>query len=54
MKKVYADPKLPYSQDTKFEFPDNLDLCSGGYESEYYYEAVEEQPTEEKVEGIFE
>lgn len=27
MKKVYNDPKLPYSQDTKFEFPEHLNLC---------------------------
>lgn len=58
MKKVYADPKLPYSQDAKFEFPDNLDLCNGGYggyfESESYQSQSDDEETEEQVEGVFE
>ena len=29
MKSVYDDPKLPYSQDTKFEFPADFELCEG-------------------------
>ena len=55
MKKVYADPRLPYSQDAKFDFPEGLDLCNSGSES---YSSYEEDagPTEttESVEGIFE
>lgn len=27
MKSVYDDPKLPYSQDTKFYFPPDVDVC---------------------------
>ena len=48
MRKVYSDPKLPYSQDRKFEFPDNIDLCGGEHSSVPVYE----EETEE-VEGIF-
>ncbi len=50
MQKVYADPKLPYSQDAKLEFPDNMQLC--GSEFIDYSEA----PAEEEVvdEGYFE
>lgn len=29
MKKVYSNPKLPYSQDTKFEFPEDFEPCEG-------------------------
>ena len=29
MTKVYADPTLPYSQSTVFEFPAGIDLCEG-------------------------
>lgn len=50
MKKVYNDPKLPYSQDAKFEFPDNLDLC--GSEHQTYVDNEEE--VQEEVQGIFE
>lgn len=50
MKKVYSDPKLPYRQDTRFSFPDNLNLCEGE-EIEYSDTPVSE---EESVEGIFE
>lgn len=50
MKKVYSDPKLKYSQDTKFEFPDDLNLCNDDHSGHIHYEPVE---TEEEVEGIF-
>ena len=30
MKKVYADGKLPYSQSSKFVFPEGIDLCAKG------------------------
>lgn len=49
MKKVYNDPKLPYSQDTKFEFPDNLNLCGAEH---YTVTHVTEEESEE-VQGIF-
>lgn len=33
MKKLYDDPALPYRQDTKFEWPSDIDVCyrEGGY-----------------------
>lgn len=36
MKKVYADPKLPYTQDLKFEFPADFQPCDGGGYSGHY------------------
>ena len=30
LQKVYADDRLPYSQDEKFEFPKGFNICSGG------------------------
>lgn len=50
MKKVYSDPKLPYSQETKFEFPEGMDLC--GSEHNTFSEYVEESAPE-AVEGVF-
>ena len=46
MKKVYADPKLPYKQDAKFDFPETYTYCgesawTGGGEEEVEQEAVE-------------
>lgn len=38
MKKVYADPKLPYSQDTKFDFPENMNLCGSEHFTVPQYE----------------
>jgi len=38
MKKVYGDSRLPYSQDTKFEFPENMDLCGSEHMTYYHYE----------------
>lgn len=38
MKKVYADPKLPYSQDTKFDFPENMNLCGSEHFTAPQYE----------------
>ena len=56
MKKVYADPKLPYSQETKFDIPEDYDFCGGnGFTPEYQHAIEEGTPaTEEEVEGIFE
>ena len=46
--KVYADDTLPYSQDARFEFPANVDLCSGTYSEE-----PEEEVVEETISGAF-
>ncbi len=46
--KVYADKTLPYTQDAKFEFPDDLNLCA----SEVPVEEVEEV-VEEAISGAF-
>ena len=50
MKKVYGDRKLPYSQDTRFEFPAAYSPC--GYEE--YSAPQQSEVVEESVEGIFE
>ena len=49
MQKVYADKKLPYSQDAKFEFPANFEACG----DEVWNDSGEEVQME-TVEGIFE
>lgn len=44
MKKVYADPRLPYSQDAKFDIPEDLKLCGESHSdnsSSYVEEYVE-------------
>ncbi len=43
MKKVYGDSRLPYSQDTKFEFPENMDLCGSEHMTYYHYEEESEE-----------
>ena len=48
MQQVYNDPKLPYSQDTRFEFPSSFDPCSGEI-----FTHAEEEGIEEITEGIF-
>ena len=51
MKKVYGDRRLPYSQDTKFEFPDGFSPCGDG-ESPFVH--VSEDPVpEDTAEGVF-
>lgn len=50
MQKVYADSKLPYSQDAKFQFPQGYNACEGEITTYTAAEPVEE----EAVEGIFE
>ncbi len=50
MQKVYADNKLPYSQDAKFQFPEGYNACEGEITTYTAAEPVEE----EAVEGIFE
>lgn len=56
MRKVYADPKLPYRQDAKFQIPENFRPCGGqawGH-SVAVSEAVETEDVGEVVEGVFE
>ena len=48
MQEVYKDPSLPYSQETRFEFPGNFNPCSGEV-----YETGEVEGIEEFSEGIF-
>ncbi len=50
MQKVYADPKLPYSQSVKFEFPDGFRMCTDSG----YGPKVEQQSAPETIEGLFE
>ncbi|MDE6489634.1 MAG: penicillin-binding protein [Muribaculaceae bacterium] len=47
--KVYADPSLPYSQDTRFTFPAGINLC----ERDSFSPIVEEQPAESAIDGVF-
>ena len=51
MKKVYNDPKLPYRQDARFNFPEGFEVCEGGYNESYSGPTEEETET---VEGVFE
>ena len=48
MQSVYNDTKLPYSQDTRFEFPTDFNPCRGEV-----YENIGEERIEEFTEGIF-
>lgn len=49
MQKVYADKKLPYEQDSRFEFPADFNPCGGEY-----FENSGDTVVEETTEGIFE
>ncbi|MCM1449730.1 MAG: penicillin-binding transpeptidase domain-containing protein, partial [Clostridiales bacterium] len=49
MTRVYADKELPYSQNSKFVFPDNVDLC----EREYYGEYTDDTEATESIQGVF-
>lgn len=49
MAKVYADPNLPYSQSTRFEFPAGISMCGGDED----YSAPEEEVVEESISGAF-
>ncbi|MDE6479561.1 MAG: transglycosylase domain-containing protein [Muribaculaceae bacterium] len=48
MQKVYADKNLPYSQESKFEFPASFDACHGEV-----WSGGEVELQTESVEGIF-
>ena len=50
IKKVYADKSLPYSQNAKFTFPSDINLC----EKEYYGEFEDTSAqADESIEGVF-
>jgi penicillin-binding protein 1A len=51
MKKVYNDRRLPYSQDTKFEFPDAFSPCGDG-ESPFVHVSEDPVPEDTAV-GVF-
>lgn len=40
--KVYADPTLHYSQESRFEFPGNINLCEGELGASDESETIEE------------
>ena len=46
--KVYADPSLPYSQNTRFTIPASADLCGGEVEGDF-----EVEEAEEAIQGMF-
>ena len=46
--RVYADPSLNYSQDTRFKFPATVDLCGGELMGDEIPETAEEA-----IEGVF-
>ena len=55
MKKVFADKNLPYSQDAKFIFPEDLNLCAKEYYGDYVEEVnADDNATEASMEDIFE
>lgn len=55
MKKVYSDPKLHYSQDVKFDFPEHLNLCGDGNSSSTYFSSSEDlYDAEQEIEDILE
>ncbi|MDE7397318.1 MAG: penicillin-binding protein [Muribaculum sp.] len=47
--KVYADPTLPYSQDIRFSFPADIDLCH----KEDFGEFVDTDTPDESIRGVF-
>lgn len=54
MKKVYADKSLPYSQQTKFVFPEGINLCEKEYYGDYETEAdADNDAADASIEGMF-
>lgn len=53
LKKVFDDPKLPYRQDAKFEFPEGFKICPGGNWSGSSNTTTAAEPVYEAVEGVF-
>ena len=50
MKKVYADPKLPYSQNERFVFPQGIDICQSEFSSGG---GGDPEEVEETIEDVF-
>ena len=50
MSSVYADPELPYSQEARFTFPSDVDLCASEFAG---VEEEEEQTVDEAISGAF-
>lgn len=53
MKKVYGDKKLPYSQDTKFEFPDGFKPCGDNGSESHSYSHSSDDYSVETASGVF-
>jgi len=51
MKKVYADPSLGYSQDEKFDIPEDFDLCESELDGLSEGTGTPVKKVEEKEEG---
>ena len=51
MTNVYADPDLPYKQDSRFTFPGDIDLCASEFAGADYEE--DEQVVDEAITGAF-
>lgn len=49
MKKIFADKSLPYTQDVRFEFPGNVNLCGSDFTGNE--EAIDE--VESSIEDVF-
>lgn len=49
MKKIYADKNLPYSQQIRFEFPPDINLC----EDSNFFEEGESTETDPAIDDIF-
>lgn len=48
IRSIYDDPKLNYTQDSKFQFPADINLCEGAYDAGFVSDKLEES-----VEGVF-
>ena len=48
MKKIYSDRSLPYSQDDRFEFPADINLCESPF-----YDGVGSEDTESSIDDVF-
>lgn len=48
MKKIYSDRSLPYSQDDRFEFPADINLCESPF-----YDGAGSEDTESSIDDVF-
>lgn len=54
MQKVYADPRLNYSQSTRFTFPEGIDLCESEYGGYYDEDITSDNNAEDTtMDGVF-